>query len=84
MPPAEIRYGILAARGSSIVLHQFGPIQEVAVIDNNARARLSAIPIATGANFRRRPPGETARIVSQAIFVATTAALFIVWMISSH
>jgi hypothetical protein len=83
MPPPEIRYGILAARGFSIVLHQFGPIQEVPVIDNNFRAR-GAIPIAAGANFRRRPPGEIARVVSQAIFVAITAALFIAWMISSH
>lgn len=83
MPPPEIRYGILAARGSSIVLYQFGPIQELAVIDNNARAR-GAIPIAAGANLRRPPPGEAARSVWQAIFVAVTAALFIAWMISSH
>ncbi len=84
MPPAEIRYGILAARGPSIVLRQFGPLQEVAVIENSARARVGAIPIAAGANFRRRPPGEIARVVSQAIFVAITAALFIAWSISSH
>jgi hypothetical protein len=84
MPPAEIRYGILAACGLSIVLRQLGPIQEVAVIKNSARARVSAIPIAAGMNFGRRPSGEVARIVSQVIFVAITAALFIAWLISSH
>ncbi|HYA71603.1 MAG TPA: hypothetical protein VEF36_00450 [Roseiarcus sp.] len=83
MPPAKIRYGILAAPAPSIVLSQFGSIQEVAVIENSARARVGAIPIA-GANFRRRPPGGVARIASQAIFVAITAALFIAWLISSR
>jgi len=84
MPPAKIRYGILAAPASSIVLSQFGSIQEAAVIENSARARVGAIPIAAGANFRRRPPGGVARIASQAIFVAITAALFIAWLISSR
>jgi len=65
-------------------LGQFGPVQELAVIENNARARVSAIPIAAGANLRGRPPGEVARIASQAIYVAITAALFIAWLISSH
>ncbi|MGD0563444.1 MAG: hypothetical protein ABSA66_10150 [Roseiarcus sp.] len=54
------------------------------MIKNSARARVSAIPIAAGMNFGRRPSGEVARIVSQVIFVAITAALFIAWLISSH
>lgn len=84
MPAADIGYGILATHGASIVFDQLGPVQEFAVIENRPRARVGAIPIAAGMNFRRRPPGETARTVSQAIFVAITAALFIVWLISSH
>lgn len=54
------------------------------MIDNDARGRVRAIPIAAGMNFRRRSPSEIARIVLQVIFVAVTAALFLAWLTSPN
>ena len=59
-------------------------MQEVALFENSPRAGVSPIGYAVDANVRRRAPGEIASAVSQAIFVALTAALFVAWMATSH
>jgi len=60
------------------------PMQEVALFERNPRAGVSAVAHAVDANFRRRPSSAIAGAVSQALFVAATAVLFVAWMATSH
>jgi hypothetical protein len=59
-------------------------MQEVALFERNPRAGVSAVAHAVDANFRRRPSSAIAGAVSQALFVAATAVLFVAWMATSH
>ena len=59
------------------------PMQEVALFERRHRASVSAVAHAVEANFRRRSSSAIAGFVSQALFVAATAALFVAWMANS-
>ena len=59
------------------------PLQEAALFAHSPRAGVSAIAHAVDANIRRRPSSAIAGFVSQALFVAATAALFVAWMATS-
>jgi hypothetical protein len=54
------------------------------VIEDSPRPEFSAVALAAAMPMRRRPPAEIAQVVSRAIFVATTAVLFVAWVASSH
>jgi uncharacterized membrane protein len=51
---------------------------------NSPRVSFGATAFAVDTNRRRRPASEIASLVSRAIFVALTAALFVAWMATSH
>ncbi len=54
------------------------------MIEDSLRPESSVLALAVGAPLRRRTPSEIARTVSQAIFVAATAVLFVARVASSH
>ena len=60
------------------------PMQEVALFEHSPRASVSPTAYAADTNFRRRAPSEIASAVSQALFVAITAGLFVAWMATSN
>jgi hypothetical protein len=53
-------------------------------LPSSPRASVGAIAYAVDANRRRRLPSEIASLVSRAIFVVATAALFVAWMATSR
>ena len=80
------KFDMETLRRSALGEHQDEPrpMQEVALFEHSPRASVSPTAYAVDASRRRRPSSEIASAVSQALFVAITAALFVAWMATSH
>jgi hypothetical protein len=78
MPHPEMAYRIFASAGVSLVSDQ--PASEAALLAESPRNRIRPMCAALDTNSRRRSGDEFALAISQALFVALTAALFIAWL----
>jgi hypothetical protein len=58
--------------------------QEAAMFPDSPRNRIRAVSAAVDVNSHRKAGAALALAVSQALFVAVTAALFIAWLTIAH
>lgn len=52
--------------------------------EDGSRHKINAVTLDAGMNFREGPHGRIALALAQGLFVALTAALFVVWLASSR
>lgn len=82
-PQLHIEY----LRGGALALSWINKPQfsrEVAVTEDGSRHKINAVTLDAGMNFREGPHGRIALALAQGLFVALTAALFVVWLASSR